>query len=509
MKRYEELRKLQPIYSNDVPVFLLDGQLLKDRYSDGCLLRLKLQNVGNKIIKSISLRVKTYDAKGNLLDIGEYNYLDLNSKRDGIIGTDKVFELKNNQTRDVDFKIQTIVFEDDSVLDVCDAKWEPLPEKEVITDLIKDPKMLEIYRSRNGFRTNYIAREFGDYWYCTCGGINHSHELKCHECLEELPKLKQSYNSNAYVNKLFKVGNLTDLKESYNMDTLTKRLDQRLDREERKEQKKKRQRIRLIKWVSSLAVAFLCVYLLKTFLVDPYRQYRDALSDITAGNYQKAYNELKELDSFFDSEKYLENFHFLPTHIDDNTNALSMDMTYDRQGRLIAEVSSFVVDDQPVEYKTTYSYKDDKLVSSVTETETKIFNSTYSDDGKTVVCESYLKEDIKDGEVDDEKKENYTYILEFDKQYNVTSVQLEGDYEETHLYTYEYNEDHQANEISSEDSYDVYSYSYLDKELRKIREESDDYSISYDNKLFYSTKIEPYVGWWYRNPWYLFVENRV
>lgn len=509
MKRYEILRELEPVYSNDAPVFVLDGQLLKDKYNDDCLLRLKLQNVGDRPIKSVSIKVKSYNSNGTLLDVGEYSYVDLHSERDNIFGSNQVIELKYSQTRDIDFEIQKIVFEDDSVLDVTDVKWEILPEKEQLTNLITDSKTLEIYRSRYGFRTNYLAKEFGDYWYCTCGGINHSAELKCHSCLKELPKLKQSYSPKANFDQLFKVGDLAQLKESYNMETLTMRLQERLFKEKREQARKQKKRKRIIKWAASLAVIVLCTFLLKTFLVSPYIQYRHALSDITEGNYEKAYGELVELDSFFDSDKYLANFHFLPTHISDNANALSMDMKYDRRGRLIEETSKFVIDNETVEYKTKYTYKEDKLESSVTESDKQIFNSTYSDDGKKVVCEAYLKENVHDGEINDEDKEVYTYTLEYDPQNNVTSVILEGDYEESHIYNYKHSDDHKAQEISSEDSYDVYDYIYKEGELVQLREYSEDYAISYENQLVYSPTIEPYVGWWYRNPWFLFVENRV
>ncbi|MBP3870353.1 MAG: hypothetical protein J6E46_05200 [Faecalicoccus sp.] len=509
MKRYEVLRKLQPIYSDDAPVFLLDGQILKDKFNDGCLLQLKLQNVGDKIIKSISLNVKAYDAKGNLLDTGEYNYLDLHSKRDDNCGKNQAIELRNNQTRNVDLKIQKIIFDDDSVLDVSDVKWYPLPQKDAITNVLSESRLLLQYHLDHGYRTNYIAKEFGNYWYCTCGGINHSYEQKCHLCEKELHKLKQSYPLRTGFDQIFKVGDLTELKENFSSAGMTT-LKEHADKRERDKQNRQKARRRALQWAGSFAAVCLCLFLFVTQLVLPYKQYRETLAKITAGNYEEAYTELRELGSFFDSEKYLSNFHALPVHIEDNTNAISMDMTYDQQGRLIEENAVFTVDYEPINYKTVYTYEGYTLKSSVTETDKKIFNATYSNDGKTVTCESYLKEKIhEDGTVDDADKEMYTYTLEFDSHYNVVSMKLEGDYEQEISYNYEYDENDRLDVIRSEDESDAYQYYYKDGMIDSIYEKSDSYTINFENKLFYSTKLEPYVGWWYRNPWILFVEYRV
>lgn len=110
MERYETLRVLHPIYSNNAPVFVLAGQLLKDNVEDVCLLQLKFQNVDTKAIKAISIFAKTYDAFGNLLDVGEYSYLDFKDGRDSIFGNDKVIELRNNQTRDIELIIARLYY---------------------------------------------------------------------------------------------------------------------------------------------------------------------------------------------------------------------------------------------------------------------------------------------------------------------------------------------------------------------------------------------------------------
>ena len=486
MERYETLRVLHPIYSNNAPVFVLAGQLLKDNVEDVCLLQLKFQNVDTKAIKAISIFAKTYDAFGNLLDVGEYSYLDFKDGRDSVFGNDKVIELRNNQTRDIEFKIRQIVLYNDQVLDVSDAKWETLPAQTPLTYKITDPKLMEQYRLENGPKTNFVVKEFGDYWYCTCGAVNPIKELNCHSCRK----------------------NKAELEATYNLDALAERLERRLYEEERVKQNQAKARKRVLIWAGSALAAALCVFLLVTQLILPYKQYRQALAHITEGNYETAYTELKELGSFFDSEKYMDNFRFLPTHIEDEYNDIQMDMKYDSAGRLVEEKSAFVLDDgKTVNYKTVYSYKEGKLVSSITETENKVFNASYSEDGKTVECEAYNKADIQEGEVDPEKKENYTYTLTFDEFHNVTSVELTGDYEETHNYAYEYL-DKELEISSSENSGDKYYYFYTDGQLDRIRDEYDD-NILLTNKLFYTAGIEPYVGWWYRNPWYLFVENRV
>lgn len=485
MERYEILRKYRPLYSNNAPVFVLAGQLVKDNVTDDCLLQLKFQNVGDKAIKAVSIYAKTYDAFGNLLDVGEYSYLDVNSGRESVFGDDKVITLKNNQTRDIEFEIREIVFYNDSVLDVTDAKWETLPEKIALSYKISDPKMMEQYRLENGKNTLYIAREFGDYWYCTCGAVNHSHELNCHSCRK----------------------NLAEIKETYDLDALAVRLQERLDKEEREERKKAEQTKRIIKWTVSVAAAAVCLFLLVTQLILPYKTYRQALSNITAGNYQQAYTELKSVKDFSDSRDYLNNFYILPTHIEDNQNALSMDMKYDKHGRLIEEDSTFMNDEgREMKYKTVYTYEGNNLVSSLTESGDTIFEAVYSDSGKTVECKLYNKNDVHDGIVDENKAKNYTYTLSFDEHQNLTSVELTGDYEQSDHYSYTYDENDQLSEIKSE--YYTYYSSYEDGIMNKISD-GDSYELSYDNQLFYSPTIEPSVGWWYRNPWFLFVENRV
>ena len=71
------------------PVVVAAGALLKDNRNGNIIVQLKIQNICNKTIKAVTVKVASMDTVGRTLgEETEYRYLDLNVKRNEFFGSD-------------------------------------------------------------------------------------------------------------------------------------------------------------------------------------------------------------------------------------------------------------------------------------------------------------------------------------------------------------------------------------------------------------------------------------
>ncbi len=179
--RYEKLFNLdERLYIPTSPVIIEAGALLKDNANNSVLAQLKIKNITSKIIKALTVVVKSYDTVGEPIGVEvEHQYLDLSIGRDNLFGTKEPITLADNKTRSFSVNVTNVVFVDNTTWENTNTDWTTIPQQEVITlDEIETASYHGFYKVAD----NKVVMDHEDLWLCTCGAVNHSDEEVCHHC---------------------------------------------------------------------------------------------------------------------------------------------------------------------------------------------------------------------------------------------------------------------------------------------------------------------------------------
>lgn len=275
------------LYTMGAPVVVAAGALLKDNRNGNIIVQLKIQNIYNKTIKAVTVKVASMDTVGRTLgEETEYRYLDLNVKRNEFFGQQVPIVVPDEQTRSYSVKVTEAVFDDNTVW-TGNEIWEPLEKPDPIEKKIANGELVRQYRIKYGKNSKYLLKQEKDLWLCTCGAINHESELSCCSCHIDRKKL-----------------------EEFDMDALKKECDVRLE-DERKERerkqaeaevkaKKKQKKIKMI--VAGVAAAVGVV--IKDNL-DKKKLYNQAMALLEDGKYDDSIALFESLKGYKDSKEQI------------------------------------------------------------------------------------------------------------------------------------------------------------------------------------------------------------
>ena len=184
-ERYAKLFALPKyLYTDDAPVVIMAGALLKDNDTGAILAQLKFKNIDNRIIKALTVELKTYDSAGRLLkDIVTKQYLDLNAGRESEFGQKTAIPVENYAVRSFQVTVTEVVFANRSVWQWNDTEWTPLDALlPPLTVYLDDNELVKQYRIKFGADCKYYPAQDGEIWTCSCGAFNHTSEKACHNC---------------------------------------------------------------------------------------------------------------------------------------------------------------------------------------------------------------------------------------------------------------------------------------------------------------------------------------
>ena len=283
------------LYAENSPVIISAGALLKDNVKNIIVAQLKFKNISDKVIKAVKVSILPKDVTGNEIDTAiDFEYLDLNVKRDEEFGQKVPVVLKNKTTRSFTVIVKEVVFEDNSVIEIS-SEWESMPEKKLLIDVFdNDVELLKEYRNSYGGACNYNLDDYKDLWLCTCGKENKASEDKCHYCGIEYSTLK-----------------------SVNLDELNELKEIRLEKERKiKEQQEAeaREQARKLKKIASIVIPLVIVFIIITSAINNYRtklnQYNKAINMVSSQSadyesYDSAIDIFSALGTFKDSEEQL------------------------------------------------------------------------------------------------------------------------------------------------------------------------------------------------------------
>lgn len=296
-ERYKKLFSLQnSFYLEGAPAVIEAGALLQDNKENRILVQLKIKNIQEKPLKAVKVVIQPCDSAYRILGNSvEYQYLDLNVKRDISFGTKNAIVLPDTNSRSFTVSIKEVIWGDNTFWN-GESDWEPIPEQIQLTEFLNhDTELLKQYRMELKLAADCSMKpdRVVDLWRCVCGSINHQDEKRCHVC-----------------------GAVFSEMNSVNMDALKEKCEARLSQEAKEREAaikklneenriKQEKRDTLIKRVSLITVAVIVVcmsafFLYKNILV-PYRTYSSAIALKKSGDYENAIETFGPLDDYKDS----------------------------------------------------------------------------------------------------------------------------------------------------------------------------------------------------------------
>ncbi len=185
-ERYIKVYSLDGMmYTEGSPVILSAAALLKDTLNGEILALLKWQNIGDRRIKAITVKIDLYNVAGN--PTGEtitHQYLDFSVGRDEVFGAKEPLKVGNPIARSFSVSVCEVIFEDNGVWR-SESVSEWLPPQKPLSDTFTDPCAHDEFRLMFGEPCIYTLRVHRDIWQCACGAVNRVGEEVCHACGNE------------------------------------------------------------------------------------------------------------------------------------------------------------------------------------------------------------------------------------------------------------------------------------------------------------------------------------
>ena len=279
--RYQILQhEKKPYWLADCPLLMVTHALTKDTSNNTIFLQCKFQNLSDKKIKALNIRVTCFDVTGQpLTAVDSFSYLDISIAPDKTFGDQTPVPLPDCETRAFHIIPRKIVFADNSIWENTDNQPFVLAEyaqKRIssLGDLADQYKrdLRDICSKANAY--TYLPSRKDGFIICGCGKIVLDSTKTCPAC-------------GVSIDRLFALNNeemLMLAKEVYEQNQLKREEQEKqqaaIEKEEQQKAKlqKQKQQFRIIKYVC-IALA-LCLGISASISV-----YRNISSSITEKNF--------------------------------------------------------------------------------------------------------------------------------------------------------------------------------------------------------------------------------
>ena len=190
-ERFEKLFSLQEnLYSQDAPLIVSAGALLKDTETERIIVQLKYHSLSQNTIVALKIGIRAFDVEGKEIEgVNEYQYLDLNVSIGQDFGSNKAIVMPNAITRS--FSISSIVvITSDGVAKQISLPLAPLPRSKTLYSILQNNELVKQYQIETSKYAAFAPHEYRALWCCSCGEWNiHTHCTKCHISKEHSYKL--------------------------------------------------------------------------------------------------------------------------------------------------------------------------------------------------------------------------------------------------------------------------------------------------------------------------------
>lgn len=284
-ERYERLfHQSEYCYIKGAPIIVEAGALLKDTYSNTILAQLKFKNISEKSIKAVRVILFLQDTIGNSLNKKvDFQYLDLQAKRDDEFGTQVPIKIEDYNTREFTICITEVVFGDNTLWRGEETVWPLIMKQTPLMTILEDKDLFDQFQLSYGTNSTVFPSAIEDIWYCACGEINHDYESNCHKCKRQKEALL-----------------------SFDLKQLINEKNQRLEEKEKERliQNKKRNQRKKRALISAFVLAGIIITLLLIVnVLLPYSKYKKASQLADKQQYDEAITLYESLGKYRDSEQ--------------------------------------------------------------------------------------------------------------------------------------------------------------------------------------------------------------
>lgn len=300
MERYSTLWRMpENMHSPDSPVIVRAGAILKDNETSNTLIQLKIENICDKIIRSLKIKFNTLNIEGQVIQAGiEHQYFNISADYKDTFGQNSPVVVNNNPI--CSFEIADIVVMFDNNVWTSTEKYRP----------VTNPEEYIIHISNNELFSKFIAEtHYNLFW------DKHSAEKeKISKTVTELYSHTQSspelakIKINEYTtilnaprkadaafneNEKFLISDIENILHSLN-----------IEKNAHKKEKKSNRRKKIL---ISLAIIFFSIVFLivgAVFLLIN-TGYNTAIANLNNKDYESAISDFEILGSYKDSEEKL------------------------------------------------------------------------------------------------------------------------------------------------------------------------------------------------------------
>ena len=303
-----------PQVQGDAPVMLAAGVLLGDKETGRVLAQVKLQNISEKTIKAVYVRVRCMDAMNVLMpQQAEAKYMDLTAKPGNFFGDRQPILLEDASTRSFTLQVTDVMFADNtSWHNTGSDAFTPIPEIPcALTKELLEQLSLETNVS---CKTSPVALQYVK--RCACGQWNLGSNAACAGCKMDLEKLA-SVATSQYLTTRYETRKKREAEEAEVARIRAERLaEEKRKEQERREAERKRfeeerakeEEIRRAKQKKfaiiggSTVAVVVAIVLLITQVIVPSNTYRKAEKLRANGQWAEAVAVFEGLGSYSDAE---------------------------------------------------------------------------------------------------------------------------------------------------------------------------------------------------------------
>lgn len=302
-ERYSRLYALpERLYTENAPVLILAGALLKDNQTGRVLAQLKFRSLSAVPIRALKISLRAFDVTGTeLRGVAEQQYLDLDVRLGASFGEKTAVFLPDSVTRSFSCACTAAVFADGSTWTAAeDAVWEPLHPQQSLKTALGGLELLDQYRRETSQRAEYVVTEDRGLWLCACGTPNPKTEVTCMSCGTNRERVLAALDVKALKAHADELA----AEKARKAEEKAKRAAEaaRLAAEEKERRKKQLAKVR--KWLAIAAAAaavLAAAILITTKVIIPNSKYNTAVKLLEEEKYDEAIAAFEALGDYKDA----------------------------------------------------------------------------------------------------------------------------------------------------------------------------------------------------------------
>ncbi len=307
-ERFERLYKSPDnLYTNESPIIISAGALLKDNQTGSIVVQLKFHSVSENTIKAVKVSLSAFDVSGmELQGVKDYQYLELSVRNGEEFGSNKAIVLPSAVTRTFSISDIVVVFSDGNQWkceDVTQLKGLPTPK--YLSTQLHNAELEKQYKIFTTTSAMYVPSKEVSIWSCTCGEWNIASQ--CTKC----SSAKQTVFSAIDVDTLQIEANKRIAMEQAQRAEAERRVE--IERQEKEKQlalKAARHKAFIKKLKKILAIVVPILVLTVTFVawvypdvIKPNVMYKEANELLLDGQYDAATAAFRHLGDFKDAQE--------------------------------------------------------------------------------------------------------------------------------------------------------------------------------------------------------------